>query len=147
MPNRNPNTCLRRDVEQLPSSIQGLLIIGTGSIVCRMEHKGEYYYDIYSIVSSAMFNIYNSEGERHNFQSQADFESFMSKATDISCILVLTTEPVKNAEGAPNYLVGYWQTDWQHLTHDGRQATVALYPNLPYFSRFRPSFPSSTCIC
>ena len=119
-------------VEQLPSAIQGLLFMGTGSRVCRMEYKGEYYYDIYSIVSSAMFNIYNSEGERHNFQSQADFESFMSKATDISCILVLTTEPVKNAEGAPNYLVGYWQTDWQHLTHDGQQATVALYPNLPF---------------
>ena len=59
-------------VEQLPSAIQGLLIMGTGSRVCRMEYKGEYYYDIYSIVSSAMFNIYNSEGERHNFQSQAD---------------------------------------------------------------------------
>ena len=40
---------------------------------------------------------------------------------------------MKNAEGAPNYLVGYWQNDWQHLMHDhNQQATVALYPDLPF---------------
>lgn len=117
-------------VEQLPSAIQELLIMG--SRICRMKYEGDYYYDIFSMFSSAMINIYNSKGERHNFQSQADFQAFMSKATDISCILVLTTEPVKNAEGAPNHLIGYWQTDWQHLTHSGQQATVALYPDLPF---------------
>lgn len=119
-------------VEQMPSAIQELVINAGASMstrVCRMEYEGEVYYDIYSVFSSSMTNFFNSNGERHYFQD----EDFMSKAKDISCILVLTTEPVKNAEGAPNYLIGYWQTDWQHLTHDhNQQATVALYPDLPF---------------
>ena len=119
-------------VEQMPSAIQELVINAGASMstrVCRMEYEGEVYYDIYSVFSSSMTNFFNSNGERHYFQDQ----DFMSKAKDISCILVLTTEPVKNAEGAPNYLIGYWQTDWQHLTHDhNQQATVALYPDLPF---------------
>ena len=119
-------------VEQLPSAIQELAINAGAAMcarICRMEYKGEYYYDIYSVFSSAMVNIYNSNGERYNFQN----EEFMSKATNISCILVLKSEPVKSAEGAPNYLIGYWQTDWQHLVHDhNQQTTVALYPDLPF---------------
>ena len=119
-------------VEQLPAAIQKLAINygeSSGTRVCRMEYEGEVYYDIYSVFSSSMTNFFNSNGERHYFQD----EDFMSKAKDISCILVLTTEPVKNAEGAPNYLIGYWQTDWQHLTHDhNQQATVTLYPDLPF---------------
>lgn len=119
-------------VEQLPSAIQELAVNAGAAMcarICRMEYKGEYYYDIYSVVSSAMVNIYNSNGERYNFQN----EEFMSKATNISCILVLKSEPVKSAEGAPNYLIGYWQTDWQHLVHDhNQQTTVALYPDLPF---------------
>ena len=122
-------------VEQLPSAIQEL-VINTGAAmdarICRIKYEGKYYYDIFSVVSSAMFYRYNSEGERHNFQGQTDFEAFMNNASDISCILILKTETVKNAEGAPNHLIGYWQTDWQHLTHSGQQATVALYPDLPF---------------
>jgi len=119
-------------VEQLPSAIQELAVNAGAAMcarICRMEYKGEYYYDIYSVFSNAMVNIYNSNGERYNFQN----EEFMSKATNISCILVLKSEPVKSAEGAPNYLIGYWQTDWQHLVHDhNQQTTVALYPDLPF---------------
>ena len=124
-------------VEQLPSAIQELAIsAGTaGTRVCRMEYEGEYYYDIYSVFSSRWADIFKSNGERYdfNFQSTAEYKEFISKAKDISCILVLTTEPAKNVEGAPNYLIGYWQTDWQHLVHDhNQQATVALYPDLPF---------------
>ena len=124
-------------LEQLPFAIQNQAIsVGAdlSTRVCRMEYEGEYYYDIYNMFSSSsLSNIFNSNGERPSFQSPAEYEAFISKAKDISCILVLTTELVKNAEGAPNYLIGYWQTDWQHLVHDhNQQSTVALYPDLPF---------------
>ena len=119
-------------VEQLPSAIQRLALSAGSALstrVCRMEYEGEYYYDIYSLFSSSLTNFYNSKGERHYFSNK----EFMSKATNACCILVLKSEPVKNAEGAPNYLIGYWQNDWQHLTHDmDQQATVTLYPDLPF---------------
>ena len=125
-------------IEQLPPEIQELAISAgevLGTRVCRMEYEGEYYYDIYSGVSSRWADTFKSNGERYDFsfQSTAEYEMFMNKVTDISCILVLKSEPVKNAEGAPNYLVGYWQNDWQNLTHDhNQQATVALYPELSF---------------
>ena len=119
-------------VEQLPSAIQRLALSAGSALstrVCRMEYEGEYYYDIYSLFSSSLTNFYNSKGERHYFSNK----EFMSKATNACCLLVLKSEPVKNAEGAPNYLIGYWQNDWQHLTHDmDQQATVTLYPDLPF---------------
>ena len=120
-------------VEQLPPAIQELAISAGAALstrVCRMEYEGEYYYDIYSMFSSYWIHIFNGNGEQHDFQSTAEYEAFMNKATNISCILVLKAERVKNAEDAPNYLVGYWQNDWQHLLHDVyEQATVALYPD------------------
>lgn len=127
-------------VEQLPSTIHKLVFNNTGmgssTRICRMEYEGEYYYDIYSLFMSTAENIFNSNGERHIFYSTEEYEAFRSKATNICCILVLTTQIVKNAEGAPNYLVGYWQNDWQHLTynhnHNNQQATVALYPDLSF---------------
>jgi hypothetical protein len=123
-------------VEQLPLAIQELAISAGANMstrICRMEYEGEFYYDIYNVFSSTWVNIFNSNGERHDFNSPEGYEAFMSKARDLSCILVLTTEVVKSAEGAPNYLVGYWQNDWQHLMHDhNQQATVALYPDLPF---------------
>ena len=125
-------------IEQLPAAIQELAISygeASGTRVCRFEYKGECYYDIYSMVSSRKANTFKSNGEPYDFSflGTAEYEEFISKAKDLSCILVLTTEPVKNADGAPNYLIGYWQTDWQHLVHDhNQQATFALYPDLPF---------------
>ena len=123
-------------VEQLPTAIQEMVIEAGASMstrVCRMEYGGEYYYDIFSLFSSTWVNLFDSNGERYSFQDADEYEAFMDKATNICCILVLASEPLKNAEGAPNHLVGYWQTDWQHLVHDhDRQATVALYPDLPF---------------
>ena len=123
-------------VEQLPSAIQELVIstaADLGTRVCRMEYEGEYYYDIYSMFSSTFTNIFNSKGERHDFQGNGDYEAFVNRAKNICCILVLTTERIKSAENAPNYLVGYWQNDWQHLLHDVyQQATVTLYPDFSF---------------
>jgi len=123
-------------VEQLPTAIQEKAINAGAALstrVCRIEYEGEYYYDIYSLLSSTITNIFDSNGERCTFNSSDDYWALMNNAKDISCILVLTSQAVKSAEGAPNYLVGYWQTDWQHLTKSGgQQATVALYPDLPF---------------
>ena len=123
-------------VEQLPSAIQELVISTAADLstrVCRMEYEGEYYFDIYSMLSSTVTNIFNSKGERHNFQGNGDYEAFVNRAKDICCILVLATERIKSTENAPNYLVGYWQTDWQHLLHDVyQQATVTLYPDFSF---------------
>lgn len=124
-------------VEQLPSAIQSLVISTAedfGTRVCWMEYEGEYYYDIYNVFSSStLVNIFNSNGERRNFQDNSDYKAFVSKAKDICCIIVLTTERIKSAVNTPNYLVGYWQTDWQHLLYNTyQQATVALYPDFPF---------------
>ena len=124
-------------VEQLPPAIQELAISAGADLstrVCRMEYKGEYYYDILNLFSSSsLSNIFNSNGERRSIQSSAEYEAFVSKATNICCILVLKTERIKSAEDAPNYLVGYWQNDWQHLLHDVyQQATVTLYPDFSF---------------
>ena len=123
-------------VDQLPSAIKDLAISAAADLstrVCRMEYEGEYYYDILSMFSSTFINIFNSNGERRNFQGPADYEAFINKAKDICCILVMKTERIKSAENAPNYLVGYWQTDWQHLLHDVyQQASVELYPDFSF---------------
>jgi hypothetical protein len=123
-------------VEQLPSAIQNLAISAGADLstrVCRMEYEGKYYYDIYSPFSNTWINVFNSNGERPSFQSPAEYEAFVSKAKDICCILVLTSERIKSAENAPNYLVGYWQTDWQHLLYDVyKQADVVLYPDFSF---------------
>ena len=45
----------------------------------------------------------------------------------------MNVEVVKDALNAPNYLVGIWQNDWQHLVdYDHQKATVSLYANLPF---------------
>jgi len=64
-------------VEQLPTAIQELAISAGADLrgrVCRMEYMGEYFYDIYNVVSSSWPNIFNSKGERHIFQGSEDYE-------------------------------------------------------------------------
>lgn len=95
----------------------------------RLEYNGNTYYDMSSLLSSSMFNIYDSEG--NPFVSYDDLEKIKNEAT-ASCILVLNVETIKNVDDAPNYLVGIWQNDWQHLMHDNIKADVALYPELPF---------------
>jgi len=85
-------------LEQLPSTIQELAVNAGESMstrICRIEYEGEYYYDIYGMYLSTWVNIYNSNGERHDFNSTEEYQAFMSKATNICCILVLATEVVK----------------------------------------------------
>ena len=114
-------------LENLPSGIREV-VENCGSSakteVFRMEYGGKTYYALNSWAFSTIVNIYNEKGERCSKQDTY---------SNMCCILVLDIEVVKNIEGAPNYLIGFWQNDWQHLTHDdGQQATVALYSDLPF---------------
>ena len=120
------------EYETLPTAIKPIGVgIGFVMKVFQMEYHDEVYYEITNPYQSTAINIYNVNGERYDF-STVSFDDFMSEVKGLCCILVLDTEIVKSAEGAPNYLVGIWQNDWQHLIHDDVQATVALYPDLPF---------------
>lgn len=123
-------------LEDLPEGIrpiaQGRGRDGIITKVFRMEHQGETYYDIYNMFQSTLYNIFNDKGERHDFGSSS-YEDFMRAAKGVCCILVLTTENVKSAEGAPNLLTGIWQNDWHHVKSDPYGDTyVDLYPELPF---------------
>lgn len=120
------------EYEALPTAIQPIAK-GGGVVmkVFRMEYRDEVYYEITNPFQSTLINIYNVNGERYDF-STVSFDDFMSEAKGICCILVLDTEIVKSAEGAPNYLVGIWQNDWQHLKQTQGEAFINLYPDLPF---------------
>jgi hypothetical protein len=91
-----------------------------------LEYEGEAYYEIRNLLMSSISDFYDSKGERCNIP---DYKSVTEGAC---CILVLDTEIVKSAEGAPNYLIGIWQNDWQHLKHTQGEAFINLYPDLPF---------------
>ena len=119
-------------LETLPSEIQTIAKNWGSSAavtkVFRMEYYGQFYYDISNALQSSVFNILNEKGERIDYNAD-----ILDNSRGVCCILVLDTELIKSAEGAPNYLVGYWQNDWQNLTHDHDQkASVALYSDLPF---------------
>lgn len=124
-------------LENLPEAVRTLCVMhGSSALtkVFRIEYKGTTYYDIGNVFSNTIVNLYDDNGERP--QLSVSFDRLLSDSKDVCCILVLDTKIVKNADDAPNYLVGYWQNDWQHLVHNcGQQAavaTVALYPDLSF---------------
>ena len=121
--------------ENLPAAIQEIAERNGSSIltkVYRFTYKGEYIYDFTNLLSSSLWNLYTEQGERYESQD-VTFDQMLSEATDICCILVLDIEIIKDAINVPNYLVGIWQNDWQHLVHDqGERDIVALYPALPF---------------
>ena len=122
------------EYEKLPTAIQPIAKGGGRGFVTkvfRMVYRDEVYYEITNPLQSTLVNIYNVNGERYDFCT-VSFDDFMSEAKGLCCILVLDTEIVKSAEGAPNYLVGIWQNDWQHVKHLEGEAFVNLYPDLPF---------------
>ena len=119
------------ELEKLPIAVQPIAknwgSAGGVAKVFRIEYKGETYYDISSLFQSSVFNIFNNNGERCDFYSD-----IADEVKGVCCILVLDTETIKSAEGAPNYLVGIWQNDWQHVKHYYGDAYINLYPDLPF---------------
>lgn len=118
------------NLEALPDPIQTIARSwgqsGSVTKVFRLEYEGESYYEIRNLLMSSISDFYDSKGERCNIP---DYKSVTEGAC---CILVLDTEIVKSAEGAPNYLIGIWQNDWQHLKHTQGEAFINLYPDLPF---------------
>ena len=118
------------NLEALPDPIQTIARSwgqsGSVTKVFRLEYEGEAYYEIRNLLMSSISDFYDSKGERCNIP---DYKSVTKGAC---CILVLDTEIVKSAEGAPNYLIGIWQNDWQHLKHTQGEAFINLYPDLPF---------------
>ena len=95
------------NLEALPDPIQTIARSwgqsGSVTKVFRLEYEGEAYYEIRNLLMSSISDFYDSKGERCNIP---DYKSVTEGAC---CILVLDTEIVKSAEGAPNYLIGIWQ--------------------------------------
>ena len=101
--------------------------------VYQMKWKGETVYHLICAVMDDYTGVYNSSGERITFKSMQDYFQFLQEASDVNCLLIIESERVKSAEGAPNLLVGDWQTDWEHLHHDiSIDDQVALYNDLPF---------------
>ncbi len=106
--------------------------------VYRMKWKGETVYHLFCAVMDDWTGVYKPSGERITFKTIQEYYQFLQEVSDVNCLLLIDTEVVKNAEGAPNLLVGTWQMDWEHLHHDitpnnsGIDEQVTLYDELPF---------------
>ncbi|MBO4842715.1 MAG: hypothetical protein J5478_05015 [Bacteroidales bacterium] len=106
--------------------------------VYKMKWKGETVYHLFCAVMDDWTGVYKPSGERITFKTIQEYYQFLKEVTDVNCLLLIDTEVVKSAEGAPNLLVGTWQMDWEHLHHDitpnnsGIDDQVALYDDLPF---------------
>ena len=121
-------------MKDLPAALQPIVESwGMSALtkVFRIEYKGSFYYEISNMLSSAAFDFFDESGAHCWFCVYQD--EFMSQITGACCVLVLDVGGIKSAEDAPNYLVGFWENDWEHLIHyEGQTATVALYPDLNF---------------
>ena len=106
--------------------------------VFRMKWKGETVYHLMNIYYLEYICVYKASGENIRFESSAEYAQFLKDVTDVTCLLIIDPKVVKNAAGAPNLLVGTWQTDWTHLHHvddtsvDFSDDQVTLYNELPF---------------
>ena len=106
--------------------------------VYRMKWKGETVYHLFCLLMEDYLGVYKPSGERITFKTMQEYYQFLLEVSDVNCLLLIDTEVVKSAEGAPDLLLGTWQTDWEHLHHDispdnsGIDDRVALYDDLPF---------------
>jgi hypothetical protein len=95
--------------------------------VYRMKWKGEEIYHLLCLFMDENTGVFRKSGERVAFASMTEYMQFLQEASDICCILLIDVEVVRSADGAPNLLVGTWQTDWRHLHHDvGVTSSVSI---------------------
>ncbi len=105
--------------------------------VYRMKWNGETVYHLICSVYDDIIGVYKPSGERVSFASMEAYFRFLQEVSDVNCVLLVDVQVVRSAQGAPNLLVGTWQTDWKHLHHDigptsGIDEQVALYADLPF---------------
>lgn len=100
--------------------------------VYRMQWKGETVYHLICHLWDDYQCVFRPSGENVQFKTLQDYNQFLQEVRDVNCVLIIDTQVVKSAEGAPNLLVGTWQTDWEHLHHDDIDEQVTLYDKLPF---------------
>ena len=106
--------------------------------VYRMKWNGDTVYHLICYVYDDIIGVYNPSGERRVFSSMEEYFQFLNEVSDVNCVLLINTEVIRSADGAPNLLVGTWEMDWSHLHHDigvngnGIDEHVDLYTNLPF---------------
>ncbi len=128
--------------QDLPTSLKEPVkqyALGAPSQVYRMKWRGETIYHLITYYMDDWQGVYKPSGERIVFSSMEEYLQFLQEISDVNCLLLINTEVVKSAEGAPNLLEGTWQSDWLHLHHDiggsngsGTDDQVELYANLPF---------------
>ena len=127
--------------DNLPNELKETVKIyglGSDTQVYKMKWKGETVYHLICLSTDDWTGVYKPSGERITFNTIQEYYQFLQEVSDVDCLLIIHTEVVKNAEGAPNLLVGDWQMDWEHLHHDitlnngGIDDQVALYDELPF---------------
>lgn len=113
--------------------------LGSSTQVYQMKWHGETVYHLICRVYDEIRSVYKPSGERIVFSTMGEYLQFLQEVSDVNCLLLISTEVVKSAEGAPNILDGTWQSDWLHLHHDigggngsGIDDQVELYAELPF---------------
>ena len=121
--------------EDLPEGLKEIVKtygISFPTQVYKMIWRGETVYHLLSLVMEDYLGVYRPSGEQIRFKTLDEYYQFLQEISGVNCLLIINVEVVKSVDGAPNYLVGTWQMDWEHLHHNGGDAQVALYGELPF---------------
>ena len=126
--------------EKLPEGIKDIVksyAIEGQTQVYWMKWKGDTVYHLINSLYDEWNGVFKPSGDRIYFESFPDYLKFLNEVKEVKCLLLTDVEVVKNADGAPNLLVGTWQTDWEHLHHNlsagnGIDEQIALYADLPF---------------
>lgn len=126
--------------QNLPAGLKEIVKsygLSSSTQVYRMKWRGETVYHLFCSVMDDINGVYKPSGESIRFASIEAYFQFLQEVSDVNCLLIINPEVVKSAEGAPNLLIGIWQTDWSHLHHDigtgsGINDQVDLYSELPF---------------
>ena len=113
--------------------------LGSSTQVYQMRWRNETVYHLICYVHDDITGVYKPSGERIVFSTMEKYIQYLQEVSDVKCLLLINTEVVKSAEGAPKLLEGTWQSDWLHLHHDigggngsGIDDQVELYAELPF---------------
>ena len=127
--------------EDLPEKLQETAksyALAAGTQVYRMRWNGETVYHLLCPVMEESRGVFKPTGERIVFPQIDDYYRFLQEQSEEACLLIINAQLEKNADGAPNLLVGTWKMDWEHLHHDiapgnsGIDGQVSLYSELPF---------------
>lgn len=105
--------------------------------IFRCEYNGETFYHMLSWFYDWNYGIYDASGQLSSRDGR-DYENFIRDSKNVKCVMVMKPEFVKDAEGAPNNLIGVWENDWEHAhvrsdtSWDWTDAVIPLHKNSDY---------------